>query len=101
MFHVFLGRETSIASQGQALEHLPHKIHDSSSMMIFPLRPEYGSFLTKGYSSVSLGAKIEGKVIDMKLNKLISNIYLSVHEMQGSIVKIIILTSAKSQPWSA
>ena len=39
MLQVFLGRETSIASHGQAFEHFPHNMHLPSSIAILPFRP--------------------------------------------------------------
>ena len=90
----------AMAWAGQLLAQMPHRMHALASFALWPLSPAGAGFCSKGYSTVSGFLNREPKVMPPSL-KLPMLAYLSVQLMQGSMVRMIILTSAKSHPFRA
>jgi len=112
---------TSIAFVGQALAHIPHPIQSSALMPTAPLVLSCHSLGLTGYISVDGFLNILPRMVLLNLknpmrygtakqiraattiintitNLLTALTYLSVQLMHGSIVRINIGTSARSQP---
>ena len=100
MDHVRAGLSTVMASQGQRFMQMPHRMHASTLLVTWPLRPGGGVFCSAGYWMVSGLPNSDFSVIFPSLNDPIPA-YLSVQLMQGSMVSTIMLTSARSHPASA
>ena len=100
MVHVLSPLETTMELQGHVLWHTPHKMHESTNMSTVPFSPAGAGFFSKGYRSVSGFLNSDPKVMPPSLNPL-KGTYLSVQLTQGSIVRMIMFTSARSQPANA
>ena len=100
MVHLRLGFSTTMAAQGQRRWQMPHRMQTSTSLTIWPLSPAGVSFFSTGYSTVSGFLNSEPSVIFPSLNPPMF-FYLSVQLMQGSMVRMMLFTSARSQPLSA
>ena len=53
MDHVRAGLSTVMASQGQRFMQMPHRMHASTLLVTWPLRPGGGVFCSTGYWMVS------------------------------------------------
>ena len=91
---------TTMASAGQALAQIPHRMHRDASFSIWPFSPAGADFCSAGYSKVSGFLNSDPRVMPPSL-KLPMAAYLSVQLMQGSMVRMIMFTSARSHPLSA
>ena len=100
MVQMRAARSTVRASAGHALAHRPQNMQSSTLIVTRPRKPAGASGVSKGYRRVSGRLNRPPSVIVPNPNVFMST-YLSVQLMHGSMVKMMVGTSARSHPRSA